>query len=242
MSRQSRFADLILDAPALRGAREDSIRGMLTAAKRTIELVTREYEQKLEEETRQVSSGKLWRAWASDIRPKAKGQIAREPAGYIYINGRDRTRGAIEFLTSSGRVESKTPGGYLAIPLPAAGSRGRARNLTPAEWERLTGQKLIYIYRGGNRPALLVAKGTTNNRSGGYRAITRKRTKADERRGYVRGEQMIPIFVLVAPYAFRGKFSVENVLRGSGQRLGNVFEQEAKREMEARDRRRSRRG
>ncbi|MCZ4340573.1 DUF6441 family protein [Sphingomonadaceae bacterium G21617-S1] len=242
MRQPAKFADLILDAPALRGAREDTVRGMLTAAKRTIESVTREYEQKLEEATRQVSTGKLWRVWASDQRPKGKRQIAREPVGFIYINGSTRSRGAIDFLTKEGRVASKTPGGYLAIPLPAAGTRGRRRDLTPGEWERLTGQKLVYIYRGGNRPALLVAKGTTNQRSGGYRAITRKRTKADERRGYVRGEQMIPIFVLVAPYAFRGRFSIENVLRGSGQRLGVVFEQEAKREMDARDRQSSRRG
>lgn len=242
MPRQAKFFDLVLDAPALRKVREDTVRGLLTAAKRTVKLVTREYEQKLEEATRQVSTGKLWRAWASDIRPKGRGQIAREPAGFIYINGGERSRGAIDFLTKSGRVESHTPGGYLAIPLPAAGSRGRGRNLTPGEWERLTGQKLIYIYRGGNRPALLVAKGTTNQRSGGYRAITRKRSKADERRGYQRGEQLVPIFVLVAPYAFRGRFSIENVLRGSGQRLATVFEQQAKREMEAVDRRSSKRG
>lgn len=238
MARGDKFANLVLDAPALRDVREDTIRGMLTAAKRTIAIVTREYEQRLEEETRNVSTGKLWRVWASDVRPKGKNQIAREPAGYIYINGSTRSRGAIEYLTQSGTVESKTPGGYLAIPLPAAGSRGRQRNLTPGEWERQTGQKLVFIYRGGNRPALLVAKGTTNQRSGSYRAITRKRTKADEKRGYARGEQMVPIFVLIAPYAFRGRFSIEATLRGSDRRMAEVFEIEGRREMEARERRR----
>lgn len=223
----SRFADLILDAPALREAREQTIRGMLYAAKETVSIVTREYEKALEEKTQGVAQGKLYRAWASDIRPKGKRQIAREPAGFIYINGGERTRGAIEFLTRSGNVASKA-GGYLAIPLPAAGNRGRARNLTPGEWERQNGQRLQFVYRGGNRPALLVAKGTTNARTGSYRLITRKRTAADDRRGFQRGEQTIPIFVLIAPFAFRGRFSIDAVLQGSGQRMAQVFEQQAR--------------
>lgn len=231
MGRLNDFADLVLDTPALRNAREEQIRGLLRAAKNTIEIVTREYEKQLEGATQGVSEGKLWRAWASDIRPKGKRQIAREPAGFIYVNGGERTRAAIAYLTSNGRVQSKA-GGYLAIPLPAAGSRGRSRNLTPGEWERQTGQQLEYVYRGSNKPALLVAKGVLNSRSGSYRAITRRRTAADEKRGYQRGEVTIPIFVLVAPYSFRSRFSIEGVLRGSGQRLAQVFEQEARKNSE----------
>lgn len=227
MARTDGFADLILEAAPLRDAREETIRGMLGAAKRTVEQVTREYEKELEAATKGVSQGNLYRAWASDIRPKGKRQIAREPAGFIYVNGGERTRGAISFLSSSGRVQSKA-GGYLAIPLPAAGSRGRSRNLTPGEWEGQNGQRLEYVYRGGSRPALLVAKGTTNQRSGSFRNITRKRTAADERRGFQRGEQMVPIFILVAPYAFQGRFSIEAVLRGSGARMAEVFEQQAR--------------
>ncbi|KKC24853.1 DUF6441 family protein [Sphingomonas sp. SRS2] len=229
-----RFADLVLDAPALRDAREATIRGMLYAAKETVTIVTREYEKELERATEVAARGKLWRAWASDVRPKGKRQIAREPAGFIYVNGGERTRGAIEFLTGRGTVTSKT-GGYLAIPLPAAGSRGRTRDLTPGEWERQNGQRLQYVYRGGNKPALLVAKGTLNARSGSYRTITRKRTAADAKRGYQRGEMSVPIFVLVAPFAFQQKFSVESVMRGSGSRMAQVFDQQSRMIMAARD-------
>ncbi len=228
MARSEGFADLVLDAPALRNVREETIRGMLGAAKRTVDIVTREYEKHLEAATKGViTQGNLYRAWASDIRPKGKNRIAREPAGFIYINGGERTRGAIAFLTESGRVQSQA-GGYLAIPLPAAGSRGRGRNLTPGEWERQTGQRLDYVYRGANRPALLVARGTSNQRTGAYRAITRQRTAADDRRGFQRGEQSVPIFVLIAPFAFRARFSIETVLRGSASRMAIVFEQEAR--------------
>ena len=55
-----------------------------------------------------------------------------------------------------GTVIRSADGGWLAIPLPAAG-RGRfGRKMTPAEYEQRTGQQLRFVYRRG-RSALLVA-------------------------------------------------------------------------------------
>ncbi len=218
------FMDLILDAPALREATDKLIRGHLYAARVAVDVVTREYEKRLETATAAVSKGRLHKAWASDVQPR-KGRIARDPAGYIYINGGARTRSAIEFLTTSGRIQAKD-GGPVAIPLPAAGNRGRDRLLTPDEWQRQTG-KLLTLVKPRGRPAMLVANGTLNGRTGRYRAITRKRTAADARRGFVRGEASIPIFILLYPRDFQSRFTVENILRGSGDRLASVFAQQA---------------
>ncbi len=62
---------------------------------------------------------------------------------------------ALKFWTEPGEIRGKR-GQYLAIPLPAAGSRGRGRNLTPGEWERAIGITLRFVYRRG-RASLLVA-------------------------------------------------------------------------------------
>lgn len=218
-------ADIILDSEALRKAREDTVRGHLWAAKRAVATVTKRYERRFEDATRSAAQGRLWRAWASDVAP-GRGRIAKEPAGFIYVNGGERSRKAIEFLTDSGRIQAKD-GGPTAIPLPAAGSRGRGRNLTPDEWQRITGQLLRLVIPRG-RPAMLVASGTTNRRSGAYRPITRARTAADERRGFMRGEQDVPIFILLWPRDFNGRISKDAIMSGADRDLAAEYEREAR--------------
>jgi len=219
--------DFEIDTEALRKAEDLLIRGYLWAAKQTINEASREFEKRLEARTRDYTKGNLHSAWASDVRPKAKNKIAREPVGFIYVNGGERTRKALDYQTTSGRVAS-LDGGYLAIPLPAAGSRGRLRDITPGEWERQHGIRLQYVYRGFNRPALLVAKGTLNMRSATFRPITRRRTATDEKRGYQRGESSVPIFALIAPRNFRSKFTIEDVMAPAGEWMRDHFEREVR--------------
>lgn len=196
------------------------IRGELKAARQAAAEVTREVEKALEERTREAVPGRLWRAWRSDIYPKAG--ISREPAGIVSINGGSRSRGALEFFTSPGRIQGRN-GQWLAIPLPAAGPRGRTRNLTPGDWERQTGKRLRLVYRPG-KPGLLVADmGTINARTGTFRPITRARTAADARRGFMRGEQTVPIFVLVPFVPFRNAFSIDQVVAPVAGRLGDRY-------------------
>lgn len=216
------IADIFIDRKALDAEIDRLTRGHLKAAGIAIDETTRDYEKRLEAATRSVSKGNLWRAWASDVQPR-KGRIAREPAGFIYVNGRTRTRSAIDYLTKSGRVAA-SDGGPVAIPLPAAGPRNRGNNfmLTPDEWQRRTGVTLRLLARPG-KPALLVADGTLNARSGTYRKITRQRTAADERRGFVRGQTTIPIFILLNPRDFRARFSIAQVMAGAGADLATAF-------------------
>lgn len=222
--------ELAIDPADLRAASEKITRDYLGAGKDAIAETTKWLERELEEITREAVPGRLWRAWKSRVFPK-EGQIAREPAGEVFINGGNRSIGAMTFFTESGRIKNKAGGKtWLAIPTPAAGSRGRGRNLTPTDWERDNGKKLRFVWRGRGRSALLVADmGTTNGRTGTFRPITRARTKADERRGFVRGEQSVIIFVLVPSVAFANRLSIQGPIAQAGERLSRNFERRVSR-------------
>jgi hypothetical protein len=221
LSRYPRLqADLILDAPQLREAREKVVRKVLKAGVDSIRSTVREIEKDLEAATREAVPGRLWRAWASETFPKG-GKLAREPVGTVFVKGGDRSTGAMTFNTKQGRIRGKDTQ-WLAIPTPAAGSRGRQRMLTPGDWERITGVRLRFVYRKG-KPGLLVAEGTTNGRSGQFRKITRKRTKADERRGFVRGQQTVVIFVLVPFVDFANRVAIDPIVARAAARLTQDF-------------------
>lgn len=227
--------DIDFDVDSLNLAEDAAIRKVLLAASLTIQRVTRELELDLEEATRAAVPGKLWRAWTSEVAPKP-GKIAREPAGWVRLNSRrdiggkpSRTYGAMDFFSSPGEIHGRH-GQYLAIPTKAAGSRGRYRDLSPREWERITGQKLRLVTSqergGGGRAGLLVAdEGTTNARTGSFRPITRKRTAADAKRGYQRGAQTVVIFVLIAAVPFMNSFSTAPSLAKAEASLRAEFEQ-----------------
>jgi hypothetical protein len=215
------YADLVLNTGALSAVSDALARKYLTAGKASVVDATKWLERELEALTRDAVPGKLWRAWASETFPRGGG-IARNPAGTVFVNGRKRSEGAMKFWTQPGRI-SGSYGQWLAIPTDAAGSRGRMRDLTPGQWEAATGQRLRFVYRGGRRSALLVAEGTVNARSGGYRAITRKRTAADARRGFVRGNASIVIFVLVPFVAFGNRVAIGPAVRQAEGRMVKDF-------------------
>lgn len=211
-----------VDSAALSETADRLARAYLGAAKESVGDTTKWLERELESLTKEAVPGRLWRAWASEVFPKGKA-IAREPVGTVFVNGGARSRGAMAFWSSSGRIQG-TRDQWLAIPTQAAGPRGRARNLTPGEWERQNGQRLRFVFRGGRRSALLVADtGTTNVATGRFRPITRKRTAADGRRGYVRGEQTVVIFVLVPFVAFGNRFSIQGAISGAEGRMEADF-------------------
>ncbi|USI71614.1 DUF6441 family protein [Sphingomonas morindae] len=227
--------DIDFDPVSIAGSEDAVVRKVLLAASRAVQRVTRNLELDLEAVTRAAVPGKLWRAWTSEIAPKP-GLIAREPTGWVRLNSRrqidgmaSRTYGAMDFFSSPGTLRGRR-GQYLAIPTKAAGSRGRYRNLTPSEWERMTGKELRLVTsqeRGGaGRAGLLVAdEGTTNARTGAFRPITRGRTAADLKRGYQRGVQTVVIFVLVRQVQFADTFSTEPSLRRAEQALAAEFAQ-----------------
>lgn len=201
-----------IDAAQLDRDSDRLIRAYLTAGTVAVSTTAKALERKLEAATQAAVPGNLWRAWASESYPKSG--PARDPVGTIFINGRTRTRGALTFWTQPGAIRGRS-GQYLAIPLPAAGSQGRSRDLTPGEWERRTGVRLRFVYRPGQSSLLVADSGTVVRPNGAYtsfRPITRQRTLADQRRGFTRGETTVPIFVLVPTVQFRNAFSIEAIL------------------------------
>jgi hypothetical protein len=198
-------ARIAVDPDHLRREQDRVTRAVLRAGKDTIQKITRRLEQDLEAMTREAVPGNLWRAWKSEVFPRGAG-IAREPTGTIFVNGGPRSAGAIRFFTRPGRIRGKE-GGFLAIPTAAAGSQGKNRHLTPAEWERRTGAKLRFVYRR-NRPSLLVLDAGVLSGKGQIAKLNTPKRQASGR-----GNATIVIFVLMPMVSFANRFSVDPVVR-----------------------------
>ena len=196
-------ADLVFDLEAFAREGDAMIRRYLADGTASVGGATKRLERRLEAVTRAAVPGQLWRAWASESYPK-RGP-AREPTGVVFVNGRDRTRGAIAFWTRPGAVRGRSEQ-YLAVPLPAAGPRGRDRWLTPGEWERAHGIRLRFVYRPG-RAALLVADG----------AQLRGRSQIADRASFERRNSgrttTVPIFVLLPQVKFRNAVAIDPIIQ-----------------------------
>lgn len=224
------FDALTIDFAKLEADKKRIATAILKASRAAVEETTREAEKALEAATRAVRPGKLWRAWTSQVYPE-KGTLAKSPAGVIRLNGKrfndngriSRTYGAIDFITTTGRIKN-TRARYLAIPLPAAGSRGRLRDLTPEEWERRTGIKLRFVPGNGSRKPMLVADDAIlSGKARIARGNTARRLKAG------RGNATVPIFILMPSVAYDQKFSVETIVRPFHGRLVSRFTDEVAR-------------
>jgi hypothetical protein len=189
----------VIDGAALDRDVDRAIRAYLTAGTRAIVSTTKALERQLESATKSAVPGRLWRAWASHTYPRSG--PARDPVGEVYVNGRARSQGAMTFWTQPGEIRGKS-GQYLAIPLPAAGSRGRARNLTPGEWERITGKRLRFVYRPGRASLLVLDDGVLSGKSKVARGNTARRIAAG------RASTTIPIFVLLPMVKFRNAVAI----------------------------------
>lgn len=219
--------ELLIDPAEIARAGDKLVRSYLAAGTRAVGTTTRNLEQRLEQATQAAVPGRLWRAWQSSTFPKSG--PARDPVGTVWLKGGARTRGAIEFWTQPGAIRGRG-GQYLAIPLPAAGSQGRSRNLTPGEWERRTGIRLRFVYRQG-KPSLLVAPGGTTGRGGVFRELTKgKRGRIAQGRSGANPlvDAIIPIFVLLPMVKFGNAFAIEPMIEASYGELAREFFQAIK--------------
>lgn len=197
--------DLTVDEVQLGRDLDRWVSDVLRAGTAAVRSTTRKLEQALESTTRATVRGRLHRAWKSESFPVAD-IPAYAPAGTIYVNGGKRSQGAMQYWTQPGVNKSKD-GFWLAIPTPAAGSRGRRRDLTPGQWERQTGVRLRFVYRGSNRPALLVAEGTLAKGGPSFREFTEAR-----RRGGQHPHVTVPIFVLIPFQRFANRIAINPIV------------------------------
>lgn len=204
-----------LDGRALQVEGDRITRRYLTAGTTAVVTVTKSLERDLEAATQAAVPGRLWRAWASRADPK-RGP-ARNPTGRVFVNGSERTRGAIRFWTQPGSARQKD-GFYFAVPLPAAGPVGRKRMLTPGEWERAhPGVRLRFVYRRG-RASLLVADEAVLS---GRKQVARRNT--DRRIAAGRGSATVPIFALIPLIKFRNAVAVEPLVAAAEPALVREF-------------------
>ena len=208
---------LVFDSAALRARVEGFERDVLRQARESLRTVGKAVERDLEAATEAAGLGRLAKAWNSTVYPKAG--LAEAPSVTIYPKGKSRTLGAI-LAYSQGAVIKGTRGQYLAIPTPAAGQKSTGRGkapLTPGEWERRTGLRLRFVYRR-NKPSLLVLdEGVLSGKTGRARLNTARRRQTG------RGNQTIPIFILIKQVTVQKRFSIPAVTAGAGARLEADF-------------------
>ena len=210
---------LTIDHAKLERDKERVARGILSAAVAAVGEETKGLERDLERITQLAVRGKLWRAWRSEVYPK-RGP-ARNPAGKVFVNGGKRSQGAITFFTREGRI---TAGGgqYLAIPTDAAGPRGRARDLSPGEFERRTGTRLRFVYRRHGASMLVLDDAVLSGKTQTARKNTARRIASG------RGSMTIVVFFLIPYAAYQPRFAVEPLVARRQMMLPDNFERRAK--------------
>lgn len=207
-------AELSIDGDKLLGDADRLVRRYLAAATTAVSGTTKRLERKLEAATQAAVPGKLAKAWQSSRYPESG--PAKNPAGTIWLKGGTRTRGAVQFWTQPGAIRGKS-GQFLAIPLPAAGPRGRQRDLTPGEWERAHGARLRFVYRPGKPSLLVIDDAVLSGRKQVARSNTARRIAAGRR------SATVPIFVLLPMVKFRNAFAIGPIINASEGEMARAF-------------------
>ena len=184
---------------ALSGSLEQMLRAEVSAAERAVtegvRAATSGAKHDLREQVERSGLGRrLANTWRDRVYPTGRASIGA--AGLVYTRAETIMRAHAEGAVIRGR-----DGGYLAIPLPAAGRGDRGRKITPGEWERIHGRRLRYVYRRG-APGLLVADDA--------RLTSRGRAAARRGRGSA-GRATVPVFVLVPQVQSRKRLDVPAV-------------------------------
>jgi Family of unknown function (DUF6441) len=200
-----------LNADSALKAADQQARMLLRGALNLVRDEARGLEQDLEKITQLAVPGKLYRGWQS----QSLKRIARNPSAWVYFSGGSRSRGAITYFTQPGRLSAKS-GRWLAIPTPAAGPRGRKRDLSPEEWERQTGRHLRFVYRAG-KPGLLVLDNARLSKKGfGHHPRRQIRAGKESRITSV-------IFVLIPYQDFANAFSTGPIVERRRANLDNAL-------------------
>lgn len=210
--------ELLLPAGVLDAAADKIARQYLRAGTRTIAVVTRRTEQRLEELTRRTAGGRLWQAWRSAVYPKSGGP-ARDPAGEIWVKGNARSQGAMKYWTQPGTIRGRD-GHWLPVPLPIAGGRNKEGLIGPHEWEMANPDwKLELLWQEGKKPLLVAHRRQKRRETYGAGGRARRGTGISE------GQ---PIFALVRDRPFRNAFAIAPVLRTAEAEIPAEYARQAR--------------
>ena len=218
--------EIDVEAAEVERAAQAVLSVVLLHGTKSVHATTKRLEKALEAVTRQGVRGNLWRAWRSKLYPE-RPIPAYDPVGEVFVNGRERSKGALTYWTQPGINRAKD-GYWLAIPTEHAGVLNRSRNLSPGEWERRNGVRLKFVYQGAGKPALLMAEHVLFGANGtGIRVPTRRRTQSQRytnRDGTAAKTVDVPIFVLIPSQRFANKVSIDGIVASAGAELVRDFE------------------
>jgi hypothetical protein len=194
---------------ALHGDLNELLKAELRNAERAVTAGVREATDGLKTELRrQITSAglgtRLANTWRGEVYPR--GQPSIGAAGYVW----SKAPGIVRRYAEGAVIRSKN-GLYLAIPMPAAGKYGDARQkITPGSWERIHGLRLRFVYRRG-APSLLVADNERLSKRGRAAANIGRRQGASFTR--LSGRTTVPLFILVPQVTVRKRLDVAGAAR-----------------------------
>jgi uncharacterized protein DUF6441 len=184
---------------ALQGDLNDLLKAELRTAEQAVSAGIREATDGLKTELRGQITGaglgtRLANTWRGEVYPK--GQPSVGATGFVW----SKAPGIVRLYAEGAVIRSKQ-GLFLAIPTPAAGKYGDARQkITPGAWERIHGMRLRFVYRRGS-PSLLVADNARLTKRGRAAAnIGRRQGAACTRPS---GRAIVPLFILVPQVTVR---------------------------------------
>jgi len=165
--------------------------------------------------------GRLALTWQGQRYPRNRQSM--DAAAFIW----SKAPKLIAAFDKGATIRSKE-GFYLAIPTPAAGTRGlgasgKSVRITPGTWERRTGLRLRFVYRR-NGPSLLVADNAALSKRGLARASTRRTREGGE---FVRiqGRLTVVVFILVPQVTLRKRLDIEGVANRWADKLPDLVAQ-----------------
>ena len=145
----------------------------------------------------QIAAAGLGRRLGNAIRAKHyPGRPSLGAAALVYAQPKQAPK-IVDAFEQGVTIRSRD-GFWLAIPTDAAPRGARGGRITPLEFERRTGQRLRFVYRG-NQPSLLVTEGRISNR--GRYAVSRSKTG--------RGLTTVIVFILVPQVTLRRRVDLQ---------------------------------
>ena len=190
---------------AIQGDLNALLQAELGAAERAVTAGVRAATDGLKTELRRQITGaglgsRLANTWRGEIYPKSGQSIGA--AGYVWSKAPRLVR-----LYAEGAIIRSKRGLFLAIPTPAAGRYGDARQkITPGSWERIHGLRLRFVFRRGS-PSLLVADNVRLTKRGRATANIGRRQGVEFTR--LSGRTTVPLFILVPQVTVRRRLDVD---------------------------------
>lgn len=201
---------------------------VLLAADAAVHNVTQRWKNRLRDIVVEARLGKrLAGAVRAKEYPERDGLLARNPAGFIYVQ--PSAVHIFEAFEKSQTIEARS-GRFLAVPISGSPADrknyGQKRNgVSTVEDFRQRGVELQYVPAGPGRPAMLVAKmaRVSTLKSGRQKVSQVSLTKTGKVKA---GAQSVPLFWLVPRVKMQGRLGFEQLFKRAADEFLAEFAKE----------------